>query len=405
MIKKKELSYEFIIVILFSILPIIDSINGILIEKQMTSIGTLYKVFVIGVLLILGISDGKMIRKQWGIIFVIIGYVLMTILTNSIVSNYSIISVDFPVKLIFNAVMFVLLVQNITKKHISADSIYKILNNNTYIIIICVLVPYALNIGNAIYAGNIGYKAFYYSQNELNASLIVLFFFSLYKLYNKITIQALFQVCGVLICVLLMSTKSSLMACAIGIFIYLIDYIRKENSRRKVVIIIAGIIAILISGGFVISKIADMFTRQSSLFNMYDGSLIATLTSGRTYFLEDAFSEFIESDLFIERLLIGNGFCSNNLIEMDFFDIFFYLGIVGVTGVIIFAMYVIMKSKKNMRSEKCLIRKTGFIVMLAFSFFTGHVLFMATSGCYFVLLCVFNMTYADKREVNYEYRS
>ena len=30
---------------------------------------------------------------------------------------------------------------------------------------------------------------------------------------------------------------------------------------------------------------------------------------------------------------------------------------------------------------------------------------MATSGCYLVLLCVFNMTYADKSEVNYEYRS
>lgn len=396
MIKRMPMSYETIVIILLSILPIVDSINGILTYANKGSIGTIYKLIIIAVMLVMVLSDGKGLSRIFGAVLVAIGYIIFSIVINGVISDASMISVDYPVKLVFNIIMFFVLMQNVMDKHISGETLYKILNYNANVIILCILVPYALNIGHAIYSGNIGYKGFYYSQNELNAALIILFFFSLYKLNQKMTLWSVFQVVGIAVCILLMSTKSSLIACALGVGVYLYEYMRKENGRKKIILI--GILGIGVAtvSGFVIGKIVDMFTRQNSLFSIYDGSLLATLTSGRIYTLEDAWQQLMNCEDFVINVLIGNGFFSNKLVEMDFFDIFFYLGIIGIIGVLIFLMYVLVKGKKNMKKDKNAIRVTGLIVITAFSFLTGHVLFMATSGCYFILYCIFLMTYSNE---------
>lgn len=393
MIKKISISYEYIITILFSVLPIVDSINGIQSYAHKGSIGTIYKILIIGVMLLMALSNGKGISRTFGVVLVAIAYVVLSILINYLISDASMISTDYPIKILFNIVMFYALAQNIKNRHISGETIYRILNNNAYVIIFCIVVPYMLDLGYTIYSGGIGYKGFYYSQNELNAALIILFFFSLYKLNKKMTLLSLFQVGGLLVCILLMSTKSSLIACAIGAGVYVFEYIRKENSRKKTIMIGVLAICIFAVSGFVISKIMDMFARQSSLLSTYDGSLLATITSGRIYTLEDAWQQLVNSDNVVLNAILGNGFFSSYLIEMDFFDVFFYLGIIGIIGIIAFLVYICIKSQNNLKKDKNIIRIAGFIVILAFAFVTGHVLFMATSGCYFILYCIFIIKY------------
>lgn len=395
MIKIKSMSYEMIVICLLSALPIVDSVNGMLMYTNMPSIGTLYKIFVMGIMLIMIFSNGKGISKLFGIILATILYILMSISINYVISDCNIISMDYPIKLVFNIVLFYALIQNIKNKHISEEAIYKILNNNAYIIVICVIVPYLLGLGYTIYSGNIGYKGFYYSQNELNAVLIILLFFSLYKLYQKITILTIMQVLGIFICILLMSTKSSLIAGMLGFSVFVFEYIKKENARKKMILI--GILSVGVVGvsGFVIGKITDMLTRQNSLHSIYNGSLLATITSGRIYTLEDAWGQFIEGDVYVLNALIGNGFFSKYLVEMDFFDVFFYLGIVGILFVVMFLAYVLLKGKRNLRNDKNIIRRVGFFVIIAFAFLTGHVLFMATSGWYFIIYCVFIIVYGN----------
>lgn len=393
MIKKKSISYEAIVICLLSLLPIVDSINGVLIYTNMPSVGSLYKVCVMGIMLIMILSNGKGISKQFGIILVAIIYIFMSIFINYVIGNGGIISIDYPIKLIINIILFYVLLQNIKNKHINGNTIYKILNNNVYVIILCIVVPYLLGMGYTIYAGNLGYKGFYYSQNELNAILIILLFFALHKLSKKIKLWSIIQVIGILICILLMSTKSSLIAIIIGIGIFAFEYMRKENARKKIVLLGMISVGTLLVSGFIIRKIMDMITRQNSLHSIYKGSLLATLTSGRIFRLEKAWEQLIESDNFIINMFIGNGFFSKCLVEMDFFDIFFYLGIIGVFFVFAFLMYVIIKGKKASKNDKNFIIITGLFVIIAFAFLTGHVLFMSSSGWYFVLYCIYIMTY------------
>ena len=55
MFRIKRLTIEQIIVILFAILPVVDSLNGILISKGLPSIGTLYKLFTVAVLFVFNV--------------------------------------------------------------------------------------------------------------------------------------------------------------------------------------------------------------------------------------------------------------------------------------------------------------------------------------------------------------
>lgn len=393
MIKVKSISYESIIIFLFSILPIVDSINGFLVHEQKSSIGTLYKLMIICILFIMAVANGKLASKNLGILLCTAGYIGMSVFINNIISNNEIITTDFPVKLLFNILMFFLLMQNYNDGHINGKTIYNIFNNNVYVISACIIIPYILGMGYSVYSGNIGYKGFYYSQNELNAVLIILFFFCIYKLNNHLNLTAVFQTLCIGVCILLMSTKSSIIACALGVFIYIYEYIRKENGKRKVIMIGIFIIGVAVCSGFAIQQIESMFSRQNSLFSMYGGSILATLTSGRTYLLTLAWKELVSSDFFLVNLLLGNGFHSMNLIEMDMPDVFFYLGVLGVVSLIVFFVYILKKSKANFKADNSIIRKMAFLLMIGFSTITGHVLFMATSGCYFVLLCCFNLLY------------
>lgn len=403
MIKNIKINAENIIIFLFSILPIIDSINGYLVHESIMSIGTLYKSFVALVLIIILLQNGKVSAKNLKLFLISLIYICIVVLFNLVFGKLQIITIDFPVKLIFNILIFLLLYSLINSRIIKSDSLYIILNNNSILIILTILIPYFFGLGYSIYSGDIGYKAFYYSQNELIAALIILFSFCLYKVYINFSILNFIQVVGMVICILLTNTKSSIFACLISFLILLISIIKNKNFKNRLWLILFFLIAALIGMGFIADQFASFLVRQNSLMNQYGGSLIATLTSGRIFFLKNAWEELSNSSFAPLKFLFGNGFCSESLIEMDLFDIFFYLGAVGAIAILIFFITIIKKCKTNFKKDKSNIRKYLFIMIICYSFIVGHVLFMSTSGYYFVLLCCFNLSYyygASKRRKN-----
>ena len=132
------------------------------------------------------------------------------------------------------------------------------------------------------------------------------------------------------------------------------------------------------------------------MHRLYEGSAFTTLVSGRTYMLEDAWTEFVSGPGFPFRLLFGNGFCSTVLVEMDFIDIFFYLGLIGVLSLTVFLAYIFIKSIHNFRTDHTIVRLFAYFLIVGFSFLAGHIIFMATSGCYFILICCLNLLYSPE---------
>lgn len=393
MFRIKQLTIEQVIVLLFSILPVVDSVNGILITAGLPSIGTIYKVLTLAVLFVFvlraGSSNGPMLVSCLCIIM----YMTLSIFINIYIFSGELINADYPIKLLFNVLTLVLLISCNQAGFISGKAIYTILNINTWLMIVMILVPYALGLGSTIYSGGIGYKGFFYSNNELSVALIILFYFSLYRLARQISVLNLVQLGAIMICVLLLNTKSGMAACLAGGGLFAVEYLLRKDTKFKIPLILVMLLGLYVAKDFIIEQIEGFMTRQTYLHGLYGGSLLDTILSGRTFYLEDAWESFRDGPGFLFRFLFGNGFCSNHLVEMDFVDIFFYLGFFGVVGLTVFLIYIFAASLKHFKKDGTLVRPFGFFMVIGFAFLAGHIFFMATSGCYFVLLCCLCLMY------------
>lgn len=397
MFRIKQLTIERAIILLFSILPVVDSINGILITKGLPSIGILYKLFTLAVLLAFALRKGSMSAPMLLSCLGIILYMTISIAVNVFGFSGKLINPDYPIKLLFNVLTLALLLNCYRAGYINGKSIYTILNANTWLMVILILVPYVLGLGNTIYSGGIGYKGFFYSNNELSISLIVLFYFSLYRITQKIELPRIVQLMGIAVCVLLLNTKSGMVACLLGCALFIVEYMFRKDARFKGLVFLALCFALYISQDFLIEQIDNFMERQAYLYKIYGGSMLDTILSGRTHFLEDAWNALISGPGVVFQFLFGNGFCSDFLVEMDFVDVFFYLGFFGVIGVTGFLIYIFAASVKHFKKDGTLVRPFGFLMVIGFAFLAGHTFFMTTSGCYFVLLCCMNLLYCPEK--------
>jgi len=389
----KRLTIEQIIVILFAILPVVDSINGILISKGLPSLGTLYKVFTLALLFIFLLRHGAIPKGVLLATICIVLYIAISLAINIFFLSGTLLNKDYPIKLLFNVLTLALLMGCRQAELIDGDSIFRILNINTWLMIIMILVPKALGLGSTIYSGGIGYKGFFYSNNELSVALIILFYFSLYRFARKISFLQAAQLLSILICVLLLNTKSGMAACLLGGGLFAVEYLLRKDAKYKLALIALILLALFVAKDFIIEQVKSFLSRQAYLHNLYGGSLLDTILSGRTFKLQAAWEELLQGKGFIFRLLFGNGFCSASLVEMDFIDVFFYQGIFGAVALTGFLGWLFFKSLKNFKKDGTLMRPCGFLAVVGFAFLAGHVFFMATSGCYFVLICCFNLMY------------
>lgn len=393
MFRIKRLTIEQIIIFLFSILPVVDSLNGILITNGLPSIGTLYKIFLLGVLLVFILRSSCIASPVLLSCVCIILYVVTVIFCNLYFTNDRLITADYPIKLIFNVLTLAFLISCAKAGYIDGESIYTILNTNTWLMIALILIPYVLGLGHTIYSGGIGYKGFFFSNNELSVALIILFYFSLYRLARHIGLAQIVQLLGILVCVLLLNTKSGMAACLAGGALFVTEYLLRRKARFKALLILGILLALYVAKDFIIEQVQGFMTRQTYLHGLYNGSLLDTILSGRTFFVAESWDALVNSPGFLLRFFFGNGFCSGNLVEMDFIDIFFYLGFFGVVSLTGFLIWIFTGSISNFRHDGTLVRPVGYLMVIGFAFLAGHIFFMATSGCYFVLMCCLNLMY------------
>ncbi len=400
MLRLKSLTMEHIVITLFAMLPVVDSVNGIFISWGLPSIGVVYKLFVLGVLFILTLQAGRISAPVLLTCLCIVVYMMLSIFINSYLLDGKLINTDYPIKLLSNVLMLTLLLNCVKVGQINGNSIYQMLNINTWLMIIAIIVPYVLGLGSTIYSGGIGYKGFFYSNNELSVALIILFYFSLYRLARKISVLNIGQFLGIMVCVLLLNTKSGMAACLAGGGLFVAEYLFRKGARFKILVILVILIGLYVMKDFIIKQIDGFLNRQTFLYGLYSGSMLDTILSGRTFYLKEAWSYLVDGPAFLFRFFFGNGFCSEFLVEMDFIDVFFYLGFFGMVGLTGFLGYLFIASIMNFKKDRTLVRPFGFIMVVGFAFLAGHTMFMATSGCYFVLYLCFCLTCKPGEEKN-----
>lgn len=381
-----------IITVLLCILPLIDTLNGI---YPKIPIGKIYKMSLgILVFLYLCIKCGK-IKKSYALILGCSAlYILLSIAINIFLGG-TLLSIEYPLKLVFNMLLLVSLVQCTEYGLFCGNDFYYILDVASWLFIGCYLIPYILGIGNRVYVGDIGYKGFFIAQNELGLIVVVFCFFTAFQLINRIKLLSVIKIACLLTCGLLLNTKTAIIASLIAVVMWFVPAIIKGKTKYKIITLSVVVIGIVVLKDTIINSFVLALQRFSMLTTKYYGGSVATgLLSGRNNTVSAAW-KYLNENYYILRFLLGNGFCSELLTEMDIIDIFFYLGLVGVTFIIAMLCYFLVVIIRNSKMDKSKIRVVSYLVVIALLFWAGHVLFMAMSGCYFVIYLCFLFYYKE----------
>ncbi len=258
------------------------------------------------------------------------------------------------------------------------------------------IVPFFFGGGHNIsevYPNKELYLSYFYIGNELSnvfiigAPIVVLYLLE----SNSYLLRGIFIILG-LITMILMSTKT-FYGCLFIILIYFFITKRKHLLRfikQNQLKFLVTIVVVLV-GCIVYVPKADLTKNIKASLEHYEINNVDELFtfenidhiiySNRLTFLENVYQNYKESPL--KENFFGIGRTKINEIknvEIDIFDIFYSIGIVGMTFYCIFFFYALK------RSELKGVYKFTFILLLIVSCFTGHVLLSPFTSTFLALL-------------------
>lgn len=393
-----KLDLRKIIVVLCGIYPLVAEINDYI--KKSISIPYIVMICII-LLVTIGHKQIPINKKN---LFAILAFSIFTVASIFVSGAYSDYQpyYSFPLKMLINLFLFSLFSIAYKGKVLRGKDFYSALNISSWFFICCLIVPRLLNVGSSVYAGNLGYKAFYQAQNEISAVIVILFYFSLYALSIKINnsekglLIALLQTILLFICAMLVSTKSALIYCFIGIIYCVIELLLKVRWNYKIYIIVfVSLSCFFMKDQFLSVWEGISYRYNTQLTNNYGNNTLTAIFSSRNAFVSDEWNNLISSDFLFLGFLIGNGFRFAKQVELDPIDMFFSLGVIGVVSLILFLIYIFAKSRQNFQRDKTKLRLIAYICMIFYMSLAGHVIFYTFSGFYFVLMCVFNTSFCE----------
>lgn len=286
-----------------------------------------------------------------------------------------------------------------------------VLNTYSWIYPLSLIIPRVLGIGYFIsnYAFDSGYKGFYYANNELNVILMVLFVYNFDKLYRdiisyeksinifKINFSTVFKVLTTIVSLLLIGSKTSIIAIIIVCLAYLL---KTEKSKYKLKYILI-FFSIAIIGTIIVmvalnNQINNIIQRILFTYNRYiSGGFLTFLLSKRNLRIQPGINYWYKnnSDGLI-NFLFGVGKdtkCPNDgissdpfaMIELDLFDCLFWFGLIVTIIVLVFYISFYFQS---IRVKGLFMEKVMFILVLSFSMIAGHVMMSANSGAIFAIV-------------------
>lgn len=392
----------YIFITMVVIFPLVDILNGyFLIYGKTTPIGTLYRTSFF-LFLILSILMTKVPNSNYSLLTFLfcIGNGFLFLLQNIILQNPVTWLIDDS-GVFIKYFLWVLIPYYMYQRK---EFFEKRMLENIFIWInifftLGLLIPYLLGVGTYTYAAsNAGFKGYFFAQNDLACAFIVLLTFSGWHLLKKINakwnrslLYALFLFSADFLCLILIGMKTGVVYGVVVVIYVLISTILGIGSHSVVqrfvvwsVCIGASLFVSFKGVGFFLKTMEGTYNRMVYFYYLYGGDWVRLLSSSRSDYFKGGMDLFLADNYFPVTFFSGQGFAYRvgnygrfGLIEMDFFDIFFGLGIVGLSLCIVMISYfLILSIKKQSRSIYSLL----FIVMLFYSFFAGHVFFSAISA-------------------------
>lgn len=387
---KKNLNKILIIILLIS--PILDLLCGIFIHWNINIKISL----IIRSILLLGITIYSLFKyhniKQITYLGIVFLFSLIFIL-NEEKSTFLNISWLFKI-LFFPVLLSDLLVIN-KNENITIENKYLIFYLMTYVFLL--IVGDAITNFKTYAVAKHGKLGFFYSANEISAIISITMPYLFYYVFNNINIKKIFYIIILFISILLLGTKTPIIIFVLCLLIYLIKYLKEifKNKKKFYLILFSTIIILLLFVIFILPNtyiydniiIHLRYLKIKNIKDIMDPKIIDHFLFGSRFkFLANTHHLFIKQDMI--SMLFGMGFNPlTKTIEMDIFDIFYHLGIIGFIIVVVPLIFMFKNIKKtNMPNILSL------VIIFLVSFFTGHILVAPSVSYLCTIIMLKNMT-------------
>ncbi|WP_088809669.1 MULTISPECIES: O-antigen ligase family protein [Listeria] len=398
-----------VFIVLVAIFPLIDFLNGFFLTSgYMIPIGIVYRFFFF-IFLISMICIEKIPKTALTFVtFLFIAGNLGILLFQSIILQNPFTWIAADISVFVKYFLWALIPYYIYQRKTLFQALHyeKIFIVISLLFTVLLLVPYALGVGHQTYDNSdAGYKGFFFANNDTSFAFIVSLTFtaqaliqSLQGRWNFRLLFFLLLYSGNMLCLLLVGTKTGIVygvVISVIVLIRLLFFVRYRSVTQKIFVWFACLFLVgwlLVRGlAYAGQLIAGTYDRMVYFYHLYDGNLVRLLTSSRSDFLEGGLSFFLDSLHPIFTVAFGQGFEYRleqygrlGLIEMDFFDTLFGLGLFGILLLVtLLGYYGVIALKKQNRSLHSFL----FFIIILYSFFAGHVLFSALSSTLLGLVC------------------
>jgi len=283
----------------------------------------------------------------------------------------------------------------IEEKKITKADLNRILVINLRVISISLIICKIFNLGESAYVNDIGFKGYFYSNNELSIVLSLMLMYCCDSIYiniikgNKISKWLFWDFISVLVVLLLIGAKTSFIVTVVTLLIYIIRVFKKINFFNNIKVIsiisISSIVAIFIFSILFNKEINEVFNKL--LFQFQNRDMMSFVLSDRNLHWQNMKETYIYGNNNLIDYLVGfrrypvNGTTFIN-IELDAHAIYFNFGIIGLIITTVFFIKIFISTKKKF------ILIYPFVIYILFSITAGHVFFGAFAGTIFAIHCL-----------------
>jgi hypothetical protein len=231
--------------------------------------------------------------------------------------------------------------------------------------------------------GSMGIKGFFYAGNEVS----ILFFCIYYYFLSQTSCKKIFRLAIyfiALIVSIIIGTKTVVVACFLFSFI---DYYYISSKKGRMFLnllfpAIAGIIVVIMIYYLPHTDIYQFFElRFLTALERNKGNIFDAMMSGRLTALSNFYQNWKINFSFL-YFIFGIGIPPKEAIEIDFFETFFFFGIITLLFIFVFYLNIIYKSAIK-RNQRLLCFN---IIYLMISFFAGHVWYSVMTGLFYAYI-------------------
>lgn len=393
-----RLNDEKLISYLIIFTPFIDLINGVF--EQILGLSISPGILIRSIILVL-IMYIYIIQRKENLMKLsfIISIFLFQILALNFMHNLSLYQeISFISKIYYNMFLVFVIYDIARRNKINYESYIDKLVFVNIVVITSLIITKIIGVGEGSYGDGIGYKGLYSGLNDLTAVCIITFPFLLYRLITekKKIKYGIFTIISALN-VISTGTKTSIFFLGTIVIFFIYQVVFKEKKiTNKLIFIVAIILLMVMFKNFFWDEYSSTVLTRLEYFNK-KLDFKTFLLSGRNNTLKTAFKfwgnslfnilfgcGFTYGGLYIESFLIGHA-----MIEMDFFDILYFYGIIIFVIICIPLIKAMIKSIYVLIKSKTLIYKTIsliYLIAIIISFLGGHVLLSPLAGVYFVVV-------------------